>query len=59
MRYVLGIDIGGTNLVVGSVAADGSAVHAVASEPTHAEAGSSDAMVSTSRAAVALRGPLC
>ena len=42
MRYVLGIDIGGTNLVVGSVAADGSAVHAVASEPTHAEAGSSD-----------------
>jgi glucokinase len=42
VRYVLGIDIGGTNLVVGSVAADGSAVHAVASEPTHAEAGSSD-----------------
>jgi glucokinase len=42
VRFVLGIDIGGTNLVVGSVAADGSAVHAVASEPTHAEAGSSD-----------------
>ena len=42
MRYVLGIDIGGTNLVVGSVAEDGSAVHAVASEPTQAEAGSSD-----------------
>ena len=42
MRYVLGIDIGGTNLVVGSVAADGSAVHAVGTEPTQAEAGSSD-----------------
>ncbi len=42
MRFVLGIDIGGTNLVVGTVSEDGSALHAVASEPTHAEAGSSD-----------------
>ena len=42
MRYVLGIDIGGTNLVVGSVAEDGSALHALATEPTHAEAGASD-----------------
>ncbi len=42
MRFVLGIDIGGTNLVVGCVAEGGSALHAVASEPTHAEAGSSD-----------------
>ena len=44
MRFALGIDIGGTNLVVGSVAENGSALHAVASEPTHAEAGQSDVL---------------
>ncbi len=44
MRFVLGIDIGGTNLVVGSVAEDGSAVLATASEPTHAEAGATDVL---------------
>jgi glucokinase len=44
VRFVLGIDIGGTNLVVGSVAEDGSALRALASEPTHAEAGSSDVL---------------
>lgn len=44
MRFVLGVDIGGTNLVVGCVAEDGSALRAVASEPTHAEAGSSDVL---------------
>jgi glucokinase len=42
VRFVLGIDIGGTNLVVGSVAEDGSAMVASASEPTHSEAGASD-----------------
>jgi glucokinase len=42
VRFVLGIDIGGTNLVVGSVAEDGSAMVASASEPTHAEAGATD-----------------
>lgn len=42
MRFVLGIDIGGTNLVVGSVAEDGSALVASASEPTHSEAGATD-----------------
>jgi glucokinase len=42
VRFVLGIDIGGTNLVVGSVAEDGTALLAVASEPTHAEAGATD-----------------
>jgi glucokinase len=42
VRFVLGIDIGGTNLVVGSVAEDGSKILAGASEPTHAEAGASD-----------------
>jgi glucokinase len=44
VRFVLGIDIGGTKLVVGSVAEDGSAIHAVATEPTHAEAGASDVL---------------
>lgn len=39
MRFILGIDIGGTNLVVGSVAEDGSVLHALDSEATHAEAG--------------------
>jgi glucokinase len=44
VRFVLGIDIGGTNLVVGSVAEDGSALHALESEPTHAEAGQTDVL---------------
>ena len=44
MRFVLGIDIGGTNLVVGSVAEDGSRLVAPASEPTNVEAGSSDVL---------------
>ncbi len=39
MRFVLGIDIGGTNLVVGSVAEDGGSLLALGSEPTLAEAG--------------------
>lgn len=42
MRYVLGIDIGGTNIVVGSVAEDGSVLRGLRSEPTHSEAGASD-----------------
>lgn len=44
MRFVLGIDIGGTNLVVGSVAEDGSALYALGSEPTGAEAGERDVL---------------
>jgi glucokinase len=39
MRYVVGVDIGGTNIVVGTVAEDGSAVHGVRSEPTRSEEG--------------------
>ena len=39
MRYVVGVDIGGTNIVVGTVAEDGSAVHGVRSAPTLAEEG--------------------
>jgi glucokinase len=44
VRFVLGIDIGGTNVVVGGVAEDGSALVAGDSEPTHAEAGASDVL---------------
>jgi glucokinase len=44
VRFVLGIDIGGTNLVVGSVAEDGSRIVATASEPTRAEAGATDVL---------------
>ncbi len=44
MRFVLGIDIGGTNLVVGSVAEDGSALLALGTEPTGAEAGERDVL---------------
>src|SRR6185503_15440910 len=34
MRWVIGIDIGGTNLVVGAVTEDGARVHGLISEPT-------------------------
>jgi glucokinase len=44
VRFVLGIDIGGTNLVVGSVSEDGTRIVATASEPTHAEAGATDVL---------------
>jgi glucokinase len=39
MEYILGIDIGGTNLVAGCVASDGSGVEGLLSEPTRAEEG--------------------
>jgi glucokinase len=39
VRYVLGIDIGGTNLVAGCVSADGSRVEGLLSEPTRPEEG--------------------
>jgi glucokinase len=44
VRFVLGIDIGGTNISVGAVAEDGSALHALKTEPTRAEEGS-DAVI--------------
>ncbi|HEX9611241.1 MAG TPA: ROK family protein, partial [Gemmatimonadales bacterium] len=44
MRYVVGIDVGGTNIVVGTVAEDGSEVLGLVSEPTIAEQGA-DAVV--------------
>jgi glucokinase len=42
MRYVLGIDIGGTNLVVGAVRVDGAHVAGLRSEPTDAARGPDD-----------------
>lgn len=37
--YLIGVDLGGTNIVVGAMPADGHAVHAVRSEPTRAHEG--------------------
>ncbi len=39
MRYVVGIDIGGTNIVAGTVAEDGSELLGLVSEPTISEQG--------------------
>src|SRR4029434_5591828 len=36
MRHIIGIDLGGTNIVAGCVAEDGSAIHGVRSVPTGA-----------------------
>ena len=44
MRYVVGIDIGGTNIVAGTVAEDGSELLGLVSEPTFPEQGA-DAVV--------------
>lgn len=39
MRYIVGIDLGGTNIVCGCVAEDGSTIEGVRSTPTGAEEG--------------------
>jgi glucokinase len=44
VRYIVGIDIGGTNLVVGTVAEDGSELVGEVSEPTHSEEGADAVM---------------
>jgi len=44
VRYVVGVDLGGTNIVVGTVAEDGSELIGLVSEPTLPEQGS-DAVV--------------
>jgi glucokinase len=44
MRYILGVDLGGTNIVVGTVAENGTQVLGVRSEPTKPEEGA-DAVV--------------
>ncbi len=38
-QYILGVDLGGTNIVVGAMPEDGSGTFAVRSEPTHAQRG--------------------
>ena len=56
MRYVVGLDIGGTNLVAGAVAEDGSEVLGLVSEPTRAEQGAEGVLgrlVKLARAAIA------
>ena len=58
MRYIVGIDIGGTNLVVGCVAEDGSSLTGAWLEPTRAEEGtrsatSSGRLIGMARTAIA------
>ena len=43
-KYILGVDVGGTNVLVGTVSEDGSAVAGVVSEPTRTTGGA-DAVV--------------
>jgi glucokinase len=56
MRHIVGVDLGGTNIVTGVVAEDGSAIHGVRSVATGAEEGP-DAVVgriiTTARASIA------
>jgi glucokinase len=59
VRYVVGIDIGGTNIVVGTVAEDGSEVLGLVSEPTFAEQGADavlERIVRLARASMAAAG---
>jgi glucokinase len=56
VRYVVGIDIGGTNIVAGTVPEDGSAVLGLVSEPTFPEQGADavlERIVRLSRASMA------
>jgi len=39
VRFIVGVDIGGTNIVVGTVSEDGASVHGVRSAPTQSEQG--------------------
>lgn len=43
-QYIVGVDLGGTNIVVGAMAVDGSREYAVRSQTTHAEQGA-DAVI--------------
>ena len=51
MRYIMGVDLGGTNIVVGTVAEDGTAIYGVRSEPTRAEEGSEAVVARIARVA--------
>ncbi len=56
MRYIIGVDVGGTNIVVGTVAQDGSELVGVVSEPTRSEEGADavvERIVSLARASIA------
>lgn len=56
MRYIVGIDVGGTNLVIGCVAEDGSSLVGLRSEPTRAEEGPdavTGRLIGMARAAIA------
>jgi len=50
-RYILGVDLGGTNIVVGAMRADGATQHAMHSVPTRADLGA-DAVVARIAAAL-------
>jgi glucokinase len=39
MSYVVGVDVGGTNVVVGTLSEDGSSIHGLVKEPTDLEGG--------------------
>lgn len=59
MRYVVGIDVGGTNIVVGTVAEDGSEILGLVSEPTLPEQGPDavvERIVKLTRASMAAAG---
>jgi glucokinase len=58
-RYVLGIDIGGTNLVAGCVSEDGAHLHGLRSEPTFAEKGADDVIARLLRLARAAMDETC
>lgn len=51
MRYIMGVDLGGTNIVVGTVAEDGTAIYGVRSEPTRGEEGSEAVVARIARVA--------
>ena len=38
-RYIIGVDLGGTNIVAGAMTEDGSEIHAVRSIPTNSAMG--------------------
>ena len=55
-RYIVGVDLGGTNIVVGALCEDGSRVHGVRSQPTLAEGGAEavvDRMIALIEGAIA------
>jgi len=57
LNYVVGIDLGGTNIAVGCVAEDGTKVHGLVSEPTRADLGPDGVvarMVETAQRSIAL-----